>query len=261
MGNEIATIPTTGDIGDWTESERALAEFVGLVKKRGDGDKAVMVPAPRAVREAFAVAVQRTQLDPLAKQIYAAEIGGKWTILVGIDGLRLTAQRSREYEGQDEAQWTADGEKWVEVWLSDPNPAAARVGVYRKNFRKAVIGIATWKGYGKTTGQWVNNGPHMLAKCAEALALRKAFPMECSGLYIIEEFQGGNEPDDFDGGRDWEAEALQIESIEELSDLFSEMKDSGEWTQNLDAKFRARKMILAEEANPQETIVVGEPSA
>lgn len=281
MATELA-IPTTGDWGDWNPQQRAMCEFMGLVKKQGDQ----MVPAPEGIRAAFIYEVHRTGLDPMAHQIYAAEIGGKWTILVGIDGLRLIAQRSKEYQGQEAPEWSdgtfvdqivpvllPDGTvfmvddrivtktervyNWQELWLETERPKIARVRVWRKGFKEPSTGLATWQAYGKTSGQWVDNGPHMLAKCAEALALRKAFPLETSGLYIPEEFANGTVAD-ADQTREWEAEAnAEDMTLARLKVLYEELRASGEWTGNLDAKFRARKaeLMVAEE---NETIVVPE---
>jgi len=41
----------------------------------------------------------------------------------------------------------------------------------------------------KLNSTWANRGPEQLEKCAEALALRKAFPEELGGLYLQEELR------------------------------------------------------------------------
>ncbi len=53
--------------------------------------------------------------------------------------------------------------------------------------------IAFWNEYVQTTREgrptvfWMKKGHFMLSKCAEALALRKTFPAELSGIYTKEE--------------------------------------------------------------------------
>lgn len=131
---------------------------------------------------------ESAQLSLNTGQIYASRRGGELIISVSIDGLRVIAARSGQYEGQTPAQWCGEDGKWVDVWLDKKPPAAARIGVYRKGFREAMMAVATWDAYAQANSPtWRRMGPHMLAKCAEALALRKAFPMEVSGVYTAEE--------------------------------------------------------------------------
>jgi len=136
----------------------------------------------------FLMTCHRTGLDPFARQIYY--IPGKPPI-TSIDGYRLVAQRSGEYEGQTEPEFY-NGNDWSTLWTD--NCTAARVGVFRKGFRQAQYATARMAAYGGTTPVWKKMPDVMLSKCAEALALRKAFPQELSGLYTADEFsnQGVN---------------------------------------------------------------------
>ena len=141
----------------------------------------------------------RTGLDPFAKQIYAIKRWDKaanrevMAVQVGIDGFRLIAQRTGEYAGQTPAEWCGADGVWRDVWLSDEPPLAARVGVLRRGFAAPLYGVATLAEYRQTTREgaltkfWRQLGPTMLAKCAESQSLRRAFPLELSGLYTPEE--------------------------------------------------------------------------
>lgn len=226
----LANIPRAGNPSDWTDRELALMEFAGLVKIQGRD----RVPVPRPVIEAFLAACHRTQLDPIARQIYALELGGKFTIMVSIDGLRLVATRTGNYRGATPTQWTGDGITWTDVWISDKAPAAARVGVRHADYPEPLTAVATFAEFGKTSGTWRAMPAHMLAKVAESLALRRAFPMELSGLYTPEEIDNSTpvEPT-----RDWMSLLKATTTRAAAADLFRELKDAGEWTDLLHAEF------------------------
>lgn len=157
--------------------------------------------APKATDDElklFLYQAKRTGLDPLTRQIYCIHrkskdyASGQWvekmTIQTSIDGFRVIAERSGDYGGQEEPEFIYKEEKLI----------CCKVPVFR--FRgdiryKASVGVAFWSEYvptdkdGNPTGLWSKMKHTMLSKVAEALALRKAYPQDLSGLYTAEEMQ------------------------------------------------------------------------
>ncbi|MGO1563155.1 MAG: recombinase RecT [Actinomycetaceae bacterium] len=168
----------------WTDRQQAALNQLGI--RAGNADLAVF----------FHQAV-RTGLDPFARQIYMIERQGKQTIQTGIDGFRLIARRAtdaaRATFGYEDTLWCGDDGQWRDVWTSSEPPAAAKVTVVRNGERFPAVALfseyAGRKRDGSLTGMWATKGALMLAKCAEALALRKAFPQDLSGLYTSDEMQ------------------------------------------------------------------------
>ena len=155
--------------------------------------------------ELFAHVCNRTGLDPFARQIYAIKRRQKneaneWVenmvFQVSIDGFRLIAERSGKYRGQTPPVFYDKAGNEREVWL-DPKtpPSACKIGAHRAGAVEPLWGIAVFDEFkqtkygGELTKMWKEKPSVMIAKCAEATALRKAFPQELSGLYIHEEME------------------------------------------------------------------------
>lgn len=157
--------------------------------------------------EVFLFTCKRLGLDPRAKQIYAIKLQGKMTFQIGIDGLRLVAERTGKYAPGRETNYVYDKDgklfsatAYVKKLVNDTwheVPATAYMAEYS-------TGQATWK-----------TKPHiMLGKCAESLALRKAFPMELSGVHSTEEMEQAMEEEE---GR--QKKAAPAKPVEEVTTI------------------------------------------
>jgi phage recombination protein Bet len=156
-----------------TSEERFSREDIALIREtvcRGASDAEFRLFINQCVR---------TGLDPIQRQIYSIPRGNGRTIQTGIDGYRLIAQRTGEYAGSDDAIYDTEAE-------DHPNRATVTVWRLVEGVPRAFTATARWSEYKPASGQdqmWQKMPYLMIAKCAEALALRKAFPQELSGIY------------------------------------------------------------------------------
>ncbi len=115
-----------------------------------------------------------------------------WAVQAAIDSFRIRAEKTGLYDGQDEPEYEHNAKGEIVL---------ARVKVYRKDWTRPMVGVARWSEYvqttkeGRPTSFWARMPYNQIAKCAEALALRKAFPTALAKIYVTEEMgQADNEP-------------------------------------------------------------------
>jgi phage recombination protein Bet len=248
------------DQTEWTPAQQAVLQQSGISNE-----------VTAAELSGFLHLCQRTLLDPFSRQIYLIGRYDKragrtvFTPQTGIDGYRVIAHRvvaeARQQFGYEDTQWCDKSGQWRDVWLSDSPPAAAKVTVLRQGQRFSAV--ALFREYcqtgreGQPIGLWGKMPAGQVAKCAEALALRKAFPHDLAGVYTAEEMaqadnsapleQGSaqvrqlrrvqpGEPDVWqtDGpaevastaqakpGRDWLAEARAAATAEQVRSIYIE---------------------------------------
>lgn len=208
----------------------------------------------------FIYQCRRTGLDPLTRQIYCmlrnaknkdtGQYEKKMTIQTSIDGFRVIAERSGDYGGQGKPVFNELDGKLI----------SAEVTVYR--FRgdiryEAAVGVAYWNEYVPQSGQdqmWQKMPHAMLSKVAEALALRKAYPQDLSGLYTNDEMQQSDTTDTTDvtilpAQTESDIELLidMSETVNELGKLYKLHSSMFETNADLKAKLSSRKSQLKAE--------------
>ena len=192
---ELAHVPSSplaiaGGQEFWSDKQLAALKQIG-VDRASNGDLAV-----------FMHVCQRTGLDPFSRQIYMIERQGKQVIQTGIDGMRLVARRAVDRAGESlsisGAMWCGPDGVWTDFWVSDHPPAAARVTVTRGGGEFTAVVLfeeyAQRKRDGELTQMWATRPAGQLAKCAEALGLRKACPQDLSGVYSDDELARDTRP-------------------------------------------------------------------
>lgn len=184
-------------------------------------------------------------LNPFNREIYAIPRKGKMTIQVGIDGFRLLAERSGKYRGQLGPYFCGPDGVWRDEWIEDGPPVAAKVGIKRPDFDETMWAVARYKSYvqikdGRPTESWEKFPDILIAKCAEALCIRKTYPAEVAGLYIHEEMMQSDRsqsertfvrPQDAAFAQREEEEA---EKIPTMMQLYIHWRDAGMGTESAD---------------------------
>ena len=156
--------------------ENITPDQVDLIKSQ------IAVGATDDELKLFLHVADKSGLDPLSKQIYFIKRSGKMTIQTAIDGFRAIADRTGQYIGSSDPVFEDNGKIPAKATVTVNKVVGGVVG----NF----TATARWDEYypGKSQGFMWDKMPHtMLGKCAEALALRKAFPAQLSGLYTGDE--------------------------------------------------------------------------
>jgi phage recombination protein Bet len=190
----IASLPALYNPRDLALIRRTVASDTS------DDEFAIFVHMARALR-----------LDPLRRQVHAFVFNKtdpkkrRLTLVTSIEGYRAIAARTGNYRpDEDEPSFITD-----EDLRSNDNPAglvscSVKVWQYAHGQWFPVTGTAHWAEFAPMKTVWADNKPTdikaldrsgrwgdmpflMLAKCAEAQALRKAWPEDLANTFVGEE--------------------------------------------------------------------------
>lgn len=189
--NKVAILPTQNVISSSHSFNEDQVEILKNSICKGTSNEEFQV---------FLMACQKTQLDPFMKQIYAIK---RWdnrlkretmTIQTSIDGYRLIAERTERYAPGPKSTFEYDengnllsATSYVKKMTKDGTWHIVEAEAYFDEYCQTTVDKNT--GERKAMGMWCNMQRNQLAKCAESLALRKAFPAEMSGIYTREEMK------------------------------------------------------------------------
>lgn len=149
----------------------------------------------------FLWVAKKHKIDPMTRQLHCIKrftqkhhqddkgiwiAGHTMSIQIGIDGYRALAGRDHaDFGGCDEPEFEfSESSKRI--------PTVARIKLWKKGLEHPIVGVAYWDEYAPKdltkaeAFMWSKMPKHMLAKCAEALALRKGYP-ELADIYTNEE--------------------------------------------------------------------------
>lgn len=143
----------------------------------------------------FLSTATRLQLDPMAKQIWAVK---RWdstlkalvmAVQISIDGFRTIADRTKHYSPGGKTRYTYDGKSLVSATVTIKKLVRSEWHeVEEEAFLEEHQQLTK---EGNPNAMWAKMPRTMLAKCAEARALRRAFPADLSGVYVPEEIGDG----------------------------------------------------------------------
>lgn len=155
--------------------------------------------APTATQsefELFLMMARRMRLDPLLRQLYFIKYKDKVSYVTSIDSYRIIAHRTEQFAGTDEPMYTYDPS------AQNKKPTHCSIVVYRlvQGIRCGFAAKVKFSEYDTNQNNWAKMPETMIAKVAEAHALRKAFPQDLAGVYTQEEMdQAGTTPAQISG--------------------------------------------------------------
>ena len=122
--------------------------------------------------------------------------GAVFNLITSIHALFKRAEANEYYDGLESGLIVRRGGEVMDVEGAFYDDDDVLLGAWAKAFRKdrnrPQVNRIRRQSYDKGQSVWKSDPSGMLEKCAQAGALRKAFPNTLSQLYVAEEMQNGN---------------------------------------------------------------------
>lgn len=238
------------------ETNKALAKK--LESKRQTIKNTVAKKATDDELDMFMHLAKEYNLDPFQGEIYFWKFGKKDpTIMTSRDGYLKIANQHPAFDGMDSGviypgddfKKTADGvEHSLDISNMGKQPIGAYAVVYRSDREVPTRVIIPFKDYNKDNKVWNNYPSAMIQKCAESMALKRAFSV--SGLVSKEEM--GYEQFSEKDVRDFK-EAKRLESEQGGTEKGNEQKN--ERSSQLSDRQQEIKQLLEEYDKGQNLVI------
>lgn len=148
---------------------------------------------PKAQIAVFGKICAERGLSAFSKEIHLVGYGGKYSVIVGINGFRKIASESGQHAGTDDVKYNVqpDGNFKTAAQLKTAKeiPQTATCTVYRivAGQRVPFTHTVVFSEFSTGKNKWADMPFQMIGKVAEAFALRKGFSDRLTGLSIEEE--------------------------------------------------------------------------
>lgn len=164
-------------------------------KDINDLAKAGIIPQGTPIEQViiFAKVCREHGLSPFTKEIYLVNYKGKFTAQTGIDGFRRRANETGQHLGTDDPQYDRKGDGTFktafDLKAENKKPQTCTVSVHRliAGQKATFTHTAVFAEFTSNQNKWESMPFQMIAKVAEAFALRKGFSDKLKGLSIPEE--------------------------------------------------------------------------
>ncbi len=169
--------------------------------------------------EFFIASAIKYGLDPMIGQIFSVPRDGKRQIQVGIHGLRALAAKSGRYRAGKKAEFTYNSDGSIKSAIAYVRYLEDDGSLTEVDEEVEWSEYAQYKKDGRLQALWYSKPKVMLAKCAEAMALRRAFPF-MGNIYIPEEMGSSEEEmkEKLDKDLSSNIETVEINAIIKLDD-------------------------------------------